>query len=864
MVVRLSRRGGDEEEGVALATNGFSKPSSSNAGGSGYVTVWKTTTFLLAFLLILIVTETIEVKRPAKKEDNQVTLGGSVEFKSSPSESIVEEEPSVTSPPPTDAPVSLPPPTDPPVPVPTDSPVPAPTDPPQPSPTDAPIPPDDTHITAATQPADLTAAIATERHTYRRRGQPMTEQAKEAMMEQWGEWTLVDDKERPTTDYYARYPNRDIPRSAFPPNAWQTDTEYLAKFLPEAIGLVERTQEAILAEYGKTEGTFEERAEMFEIEMFDKGSLEKTGGAVISRPEWRKDTTGDRGGWSTYKSMDGLKRRLLHAVMTEDSFIFAMGGHSAAAGHGNLFYQSYTTQVQWILEAVFARLGVRHQAKNFANGGLGTMQHGLAASSVYGPAIDMLMWDSGMTEKEAHALEVFARQAIIGGVKVPVIWGLLSDQAKDLSLYVDADVGVAGRGTFGVAKAETIEELEALPWAAKYLKCGGDIEQICKDNKYLGHCWDDQSHPGVEPPTKQQDVPGGRAGWHPGNRTHQLQGRVLAFTILQSLKEALKEWNEAENYAIADDKWHVTAWYDNIRSNLEKYDGHCKDLATFELDWTCKYPVKARTEFTPRAYPSLSNIRTLMAPEMVSTIPQPERPIYEPPEVFNQDLHPPAGAVDVLNIVEAGVDFRSTLNPDYATNYYKKPKFAAPNKMPYGKGVGIDQRAGDNYCDGSVDSFCGKGPKDTCLLAGTNDERSGLMIDGYSGWTVLNLPDVKYGYVAIKFESWHQKNSNTLTDGWTSENNENNESNSRHLKGPAAEPYCDDFRFETAIDGKVTSWNYEEFSKRNHVAQRVLEVATVLQDENYTGGEEKEVEFAFRLTGCGRDKTFKISHVYWA
>ena len=36
------------------------------------------------------------------------------------------------------------------------------------------------------------------------------------------------------------------------------------------------------------------------------------------------------------------------------------------------FTQSYTLQVQWILEAVFARLGVKHQARNFGNGGMST------------------------------------------------------------------------------------------------------------------------------------------------------------------------------------------------------------------------------------------------------------------------------------------------------------------------------------------------------------------------------------------------------------------------------------------------------------------------------------------------------------
>lgn len=69
----------------------------------------------------------------------------------------------------------------------------------------------------------------------------------------------------------------------------------------------------------------------------------------------------------------------------------------------NHFQQSYSLQVQWIMEAVFARLGVRHQARNFGNGGMGTLHNGLGASSIYGPDVDFLMWDSSMTEKESEA-----------------------------------------------------------------------------------------------------------------------------------------------------------------------------------------------------------------------------------------------------------------------------------------------------------------------------------------------------------------------------------------------------------------------------------------------------------------------------
>lgn len=484
---------------------------------------------------------------------------------------------------------------------------------------------------------------------------------------------------------------------------------------------------------------------------------------------------------------------------------------------------------------------------------------------MYGPSIDMLMWDSAMTEKDSSALEVFARQAILGGNKVPVLWGFLSGTAKYLNMYFDADVGTTGRGTYGIPQAETLQEVEAMPWAARYMKCGSDINQICKENKYIGKCWDDEIHPYVEPLMKQDSVPSGQAGWHPGNRSHQLVGRILTFTILQSLKTGLREWNETEGYAIPDEKWHLTQWYGNIRSKMENLGpdfGSCKDLAEHELEWTCKYPVKARTEFTPRAYPSMSSIRTLMPPEMAKSVPQPDKPLYEPPEVFIKELHPPSGVLDLLNIVEAGTDFQSTLNPDYAYEYYKKPIFENQSKIPFGKGVGLITKAGDQYCDGTADSFCGKGPDDNCLLAGTNDARNALYIDGFSGWTVLNIPDLRYGYVALKFETWRRSGENPQTKDLESENDQS--TTTRSLKGDEAPEYCDAFQFEYAIDGQVHVLSKDDFLKKVHQVQRVVEIITILKDPDYTGGQEKEVEVAFRITGCERLKTFALSHIYWA
>jgi hypothetical protein len=240
----------------------------------------------------------------------------------------------------------------------------------------------------------------------------------------------------------------------------------------------------------------------------------------------------------------------------------------------------------------------------------------------------------------------------------------------------------------------------------------------------------------------------------------------------------------------------------------------------------------------------------------------------------------------VLNIVEAGVDFTSNLVPDY-THYYKKPSFSSPPKLPVGKGIRFNSAAGEDFCDSSVDSFCNRGAANDCLLYAHNDGRHGYVMDGYSGWLVMNVPDVKNGYIVVKYESWHGTGEVKKTDGWNSINNEarrlgsnspkillnstrvsvpstnSSKMNTRKLKYTPP-PFCDEFRFEYAIDGKVTSLNLKEWQAASNHVQRVVEVLTILDDPSYTGGIEKEIEIAVRITGCAQTKTFEVTHVYWS
>jgi cell division protein FtsN len=344
---------------------------------------------------------------------------------------------------------------------------------------------------------------------------------KQKLAQQWGSWTLTDPKasERPTNDYAKDFPKRDIPWDKFPANAWQVDQDYLPKFLKESKDLVERALEAILAEHGRSKfdmpgKSFEERVagSSFWVEYLDLNQTTFDGG--VNRKSFKGDVYG---GWVEYKYFDGLVRRLMHSVITEDTFTLVMGGHSASAGHGNHFQQSYTLQFFKVMEPIFARLGVKLHATNNGYGGLGTGQSHLAGGDMYGREIDILIWDSGMTEPSAEAYDLFVRQVFLSGNRIPVLMGGFG--AGFHKLYKDSvtsEMGQFGDGHYGAPLVEDAVQAASIPWAARYLNCTSETHGLCRSMEYNGTCWIERDD--YTPETPQQKEPGGRASWHPGMR----------------------------------------------------------------------------------------------------------------------------------------------------------------------------------------------------------------------------------------------------------------------------------------------------------------------------------------------------------
>lgn len=493
-------------------------------------------------------------------------------------------------------------------------------------------------------------------------------------------------------------------------------------------------------------------------------------------------------GWLSADAMDGLSRRILHAMITNDEFGVVLGGHSSAAGHGNHFLQSYMMQFHAVMEPVFYRLGVKLVTRNIAQGGLGTIQTALGGSDIYGSNVDIMVWDSHMTEGDDMSIDLFMRQALLGGPekRAPMIWGGNFAVLKMLNTEAGVHVGELGTDVNSFNITHDNEQAKSMPFAVRYLRCSKENMALCNErhNRYRSQCWVDRDD--VKPFARQDDMVGGQASWHPGFRSHQLMGRRLAYVLLEATEKALILWQEETkkgNVPISGDLWHLTDYYNSVRSKLASMpDGPCET----KFDWMkrlCRTKLNGRTEHTPRANPDQTNIRSILTPSNIDGyVPQVEEELlYEPPDVEIPALQVPEESVNVRVVASLGSTPESRdLEEHRASNdrelYKKQPSrklsssvssFSSRSLIQVGRGTSIYEHP-SGYCDGSYESWCQRGKESRCLLSGHNDRRGGLMMDALSGWVVLTLKDFKEGIILLKMDV--MKVLNKRTAGWTTVN----------------------------------------------------------------------------------------------
>lgn len=186
----------------------------------------------------------------------------------------------------------------------------------------------------------------------------MTEQERELEQEEWkvklqeirekyGYWDFKDDDKYTNNDATHRRPVVDwitigntktkeynpllgeINKEDFPIGSWQTDDEYITKFISEGRKLIQRVRSAIYEEYGWEEDNDENNGEN------GVGGIQ----LVVEEEKNGEQSTITIGGknilaWMYQNSFKALAKKLLNAMITNDHFFVTLGGHSSAAGHG--------------------------------------------------------------------------------------------------------------------------------------------------------------------------------------------------------------------------------------------------------------------------------------------------------------------------------------------------------------------------------------------------------------------------------------------------------------------------------------------------------------------------------------------------
>lgn len=519
------------------------------------------------------------------------------------------------------------------------------------------------------------------------------------------------------------------------------------------------------------------------------------------------------------------------------------------------------------MEPIFDRLGMVLVTANRAQGGMGTIQSALAGVSIYGDA-DVMLWDSSMTEKDGKAQDLFFRQALLAGERVPVLLDLGGGKGA-----VDALKNSVGAHVGGLNRNDIMPKFK-------------NTQINFAEKKYNAACWTERVDvdAGV-----QYDKFGGQASWHPGNWVHQSTARKISLLFLHALDKALTMWE----LAVASDggnpidgkHWHLQSEEDEIRNKLLNTPGNatqCGGLISF-APRACSTRMRGVGEWTPRNDPENTSIRSIAKPapdgQAVGILPMDEE-MYPGRDPHMPHQRVPKGEVDVAMIARSlpplneGGGKRLLSSP--STQHQRRQMRRLTEQAHHGRklnstkivpGLGwYSDGHPIGFCDGTSNAVCKRPKSEHCVMSGHNDARGDLMGDALSGWLVLQLKDIKEGLLMGRTETWHQYNIVKKTEGWTAVNNGRVDERRRKLK-KAPPPLPEDFRWEVAVDGViVNSWNKTEFGSQCHYISYNNAICKFWDDEEWgKKNGPRDVEVAMRIVSAGgRTAVAGITQLYFA
>jgi len=216
--------------------------------------------------------------------------------------------------------------------------------------------------------------------------------------------------------------------------------------------------------------------------------------------------------------MEAVVGRLARAMLLRDTFVFAMGGMSDTAGHGNFFEESYTMVMGQLLEPAMLAAGIGFQARNMAMGGVPSFPSSLCMQDSFGKDVDIVGWDYRMVERDAIKGEIFLRQALMHPRRPFVMFKRQNDYLNKMERY------------YGQVGLHAIDERELQQFVNNAED--GPAADILKDDKFC----------------RGENCPcPGKVRWHSKYKLNRLRAGQMAMVYLGLLQKAVEMVNSQLN-----------------------------------------------------------------------------------------------------------------------------------------------------------------------------------------------------------------------------------------------------------------------------------------------------------------------------
>ncbi|KAL3802225.1 hypothetical protein HJC23_001769 [Cyclotella cryptica] len=283
----------------------------------------------------------------------------------------------------------------------------------------------------------------------------------------------------------------------------------------------------------------------------------------------------------------------------EPTFTWITAGDGTAAGHGNLYLQSYTAILQDTVESSFRALGIRFEAKNYAMGQYSSgPELSLCIKEVFGDDIDALMWDFATLQPQlepVHRTLLWGHRATLHPT-LPIMFSFdtFGRRFNALKEFGVMDPILMHSDWMQVLREKmpdsALVDPSELPEGLRYYVCNGSVEGGVRCNNSLRNfvCYvdndemeDREFNSAVVSPnvcrdhkflTRPQCVDARfQVSWNPGWKDHLLKGRLLGIFLVNMLNEAILELDDIHSIVGTDPM--------DVLDFLERQEG--EDVATF-------------------------------------------------------------------------------------------------------------------------------------------------------------------------------------------------------------------------------------------------------------------------------------------